>query len=83
MTRSYRKHPIIGWTTAKSEKHFKRIINKKNRLHTKKCISQDKEINNLISHSWPKDGKIYLGWDYAIKYPEMKNFFANNLSTQL
>jgi len=69
MTRSYRKTPIRGVTCAKSEKEYKKIINKalrrKNRIILKKGEPVPYIIKNEYMTKWdmPKDGKCYVPKD--------------------
>jgi len=66
MSRSYKKTPVLGNTTAKSNKPFKKIENRRRR----KNISQKLNVNNLeenvalpaekqFGNEWysPRDGK--------------------------
>ena len=62
MSRSKRKTPIMGFTTAKSEKKDKRINNRKLRRKTKVAMLSEKEILPImkeVSDPWmmQKDGK--------------------------
>jgi hypothetical protein len=65
MSKSRKKHPIGGVTTAKSEKQDKRIINRRLR-HISKQILKDNEVaaifpvKNDIMTKWDmsKDGKV-------------------------
>lgn len=69
MSRSYRKKPIMGNTTAKSEKADKRAANRKFRRKVKSqinvyidvdtiLISDLREVSNLCGFA--KDGKNYI-----------------------
>jgi hypothetical protein len=73
MSRSYKKTPIIGYTTCRSEKYDKFIWHKKCRLHERinleKLIKEDLEehcsIQNFqVSNVWlmGKDGKHYFSY---------------------
>ena len=65
MTRSKRKTPKCGVTTAESEKWNKQASHRKTRRHTRQCIAVDPEVENLPQHdrdltnpwSMDKDGK--------------------------
>lgn len=75
MSNSYKKTPVSGWTTAKSEKEDKRIWHKRMRSHTRdlcqKCETLDEEelegmifpVEHDVSDNWDmaKDGKVYHG----------------------
>lgn len=65
MSRSLKKTPISGITTAESEKEDKRLANRRHRRVTKievnkgdEVISKLKEVSNVWS--FEKDGKRYL-----------------------
>lgn len=69
MSRSYRKTPIYGWSTAESDKEFKKQYNRNHRRRSKKSIDNDEYdmlINNVhkapYADYWnsPKDGKQYF-----------------------
>lgn len=71
MSRSRKKHPIIGVTTAKSEKFDKRLINRNIRHQVKRTLNNTpiEELDNFlepkkneIMDKWSiqKDGKIYI-----------------------
>lgn len=71
MSRSYRKMPICGITTAESEKQDKQIANRRFRRNTRQLVKAGKEppfniraVSNV--YSFDKDGKQYFS---AIKYP--------------
>ncbi len=71
MSRSRNNTPIIGYTTATSDKPGKKAANKRFRRKTKIELQQGKEIftnHKRQTSSWdmPKDGKHY------IKYLELK-----------
>ena len=64
MSRSRKKHPIFGITTAQTEKVFKRLYNRGFRKATKQAIERGKEpiphIKGFASvWNGPKDGKMY------------------------
>ena len=65
MSRSRRKNPIRGNTTAESEKHSKLKANRKLRRLTKETLKNRKEVLPLlreVSDKWnfEKDGKKYV-----------------------
>lgn len=72
MSRSYKKVPICGYTTAVSDKKGKKQINKRFRLIEKKNIYDhlnndsfedfvSSDINSIPKYTYlPKDGKQYL-----------------------
>jgi len=74
MSRSYKKTPIVGTTTAETEKSAKRIWHKQLRHETKQLIKSSHNDPELledvtfpdekeVSSVWvmPKDGKKYIG----------------------
>ena len=71
MSRSYKKTPIGGWTTAKSEKKDKTLANKKaRRMYREVLDSFDIEVDESVffdkreisnNYTWAKDGKGYFG----------------------
>jgi hypothetical protein len=68
MSRSKRKTPKAGITTAKSEKEDKRFNNRRERKKVRQILHCDPEVELLphrdeISSIWSmaKDGKRYLG----------------------
>jgi hypothetical protein len=73
MSRSRRKTPITGITTANSEKWWKRKSNRRWRRAVKMALRKGKEIlpkrKETGDSSWgPKDGKVYLGTDVDDKW---------------
>ena len=68
MSRSRRKTPIVGNTTARSEKQDKRLANRRLRRKVKEVLQVEPEAVELIpdinevSSTWgfDKDGKHYL-----------------------
>lgn len=65
MSRSRRKTPICGMTTARSEKKDKRFANRKERRRVRLAIPLDpdvlphkREISNV--YTFDKDGKQYV-----------------------
>jgi hypothetical protein len=69
MSNSYRKHPIIGHTTCKSEKKDKRDANRKYRRKVrlavklkKNIIPKMREVSNI--YNFGKDTKQYLLPEY-------------------
>lgn len=76
MSRSYRKTPIMGWTTAVSEKQDKRKANRAFRRQTKTAIASNKEPPfsiRQVSDVWcfAKDGKGYCHAETIVKYPDL------------
>ena len=71
MSRSYRKTPITGTTTAKSEKKDKRIANRRYRRKCDQALRNEEEmpVLNEVSNVWEfaKDGKSYY-YDKTDKY---------------
>lgn len=74
MSRSYKKTPIIGHTTAESEKYDKKIWHRRFRHKTKDILRSMRNDPDMIddtvmpvegdvSNTWAmsKDGKSYLG----------------------
>ena len=63
MSRSFRKTPVFGNTTARSEKKSKRLANRKFRRINKKLINLDKDPKemNVVFNVWDmeKDGKHF------------------------
>lgn len=57
MSRSYRRTPITGNTTAKSEKHEKRALNKKLRKLPLYMAQNPKKVES--NWLWGKDGKAW------------------------
>lgn len=71
MSRSHRKNPFIGITTAESEKQDKQLANRRFRRNSKQLIKVGKEPHlslNEVSNIWKfdKDGKNLF---CPIKYP--------------
>ncbi|MDY4280900.1 MAG: hypothetical protein SOX56_07525 [[Pasteurella] mairii] len=71
MSRSYKKTPICGITSAESEKQDKRIANRRFRRNARQLVKIGKEppfnirvVSNV--YSFDKDGKQYFS---AMKYP--------------
>ena len=65
MSRSFNKTPIIGYTTATSDKPGKKQANKRFRRKAKVEVQQGKEfftIHKKQTTAWemPKDGKHYV-----------------------
>lgn len=69
MARSRKKNPISGVTTARSEKLWKRFVNRKLRQKARILLAKEAEIlpENVkeVSNVWdgPKDGRVYWGKD--------------------
>jgi hypothetical protein len=70
LSRSRRKTPISGITTARSEKEFKKISNHKFRARERTLVKKvlDEEIvmpertrDVVETYAGPKDGKMYFG----------------------
>jgi hypothetical protein len=64
LSRSYRRTPIFGITTSRSEKQDKAFANRRLRRKVKVCLAADNEELPLlreISNVWSfdKDGKSY------------------------
>ena len=66
MSRSYRKTPIFGTTTADSEKKDKRLANRKYRRSVRQLVDEDLNDENIpdireMSDVWSfdKDGKRF------------------------
>ena len=69
MSRSNRKSPIFGMTTATSEKSDKQMAHRAERVHSRQAISNITEIDALMittrahahsnRYSFAKDGKHY------------------------
>ena len=76
MSRSYRKTPIVGWTTAESEKQDKRKANRAFRRKSRVAIASGKEPPfsiRCVSNIWSfaKDGKGYCHAETIAKYPDL------------
>lgn len=74
MSRSRRKTPISGITTARSEKQDKRLANRRIRRRVRIALAVTPEVDLLpacreLSDPWKmaKDGK---GWFSVERYPE-------------
>jgi hypothetical protein len=70
LSRSYRRTPIFGITTSRSEKQDKRFANRRLRRKVKSCVvTGDEELPLLreVSNVWTfdKDGKAY--WSHGRK----------------
>lgn len=73
MSRSYRKTPICGNGSAKSEKWEKRYINKRLRLRTRDALRKSGDLyplKNEVKTLWDmaKDGKFYFD---KTKHPKL------------
>lgn len=72
MSRSYRKTPICGITTAASDKAFKKAEHKRARRALSACdlASDDPPADKQYGNPWgaPKDGKQ---WIDAKRFPEI------------
>ena len=64
MSRSRRKTPIVSWTTAKSEKEDKRIINRILRHKVKQTL-KTKDIDELEEYIEPKKDEIMDVWNMS------------------
>lgn len=67
MSRSRRKNPAGGVTTAKSDKEGKRADHKRYRAYAEDLVRKekyddicDRKIKECV-WNWPKDGKIWYG----------------------
>jgi hypothetical protein len=74
MTRSRKKTPIGGVTTARSEKHDKRLANRWVRRAVKQALATSVDVDVLphrrdLTNPWTmaKDGKM---WFNADRFPE-------------
>jgi len=77
MSRSYRHTPIVGNTTARTDKPGKMIANRTLRAHTRAALHFCRDYENLLmpllrelSNVWsfPKDGKHRMrkaNWRYS------------------
>lgn len=67
MTNSYRKTPIIGMTTATSDKRFKKAEHSRERSSVKVALRQARDVPNPRLFGDPclseKDGKQYYTGD--------------------
>lgn len=75
MSDSYRKTPRGGWTTAASEKHDKRIANRRFRRRARLALHGGREPPRLmreVSDVWnmDKDGKRWFGWMRGVPWWE-------------
>ncbi|MEM9998201.1 MAG: hypothetical protein AAF809_10920 [Bacteroidota bacterium] len=68
MSRSRKKTPIAGITTARSEKHDKRLANRRLRRRVRQRLAAGRDGTDLpllreVSNVWTmeKDGKVYFG----------------------
>lgn len=77
MSRSRRKTPITGNTTAESEKYDKRLANRAFRAKMKSALKKEKEpLKNKLESGYStwdfaKDGKQYLHKETLQKYPDL------------
>ena len=71
MSRSRRKTPVVGITTAKSEKDYKSAAHRQERTMAKRCLRRAEEVPGGKSFGDPwngdKDGKQWLG----DRFPEL------------
>jgi hypothetical protein len=63
MGKSYKKNPITGFTTAKSEKKDKRILNRKLRHQIKRIL--DGDLEEIEESILPTQDEIMDVWDMA------------------
>ena len=75
MSRSYKKTPICGLTTAKSEKEDKRLANRRFRRASRNLVKSNREpFYRLreVCNVWDfaKDGKMYYDKEAVKKYPK-------------
>lgn len=72
MSRSYRKTPICGMTTAASDKVFKKAEHKRARraVNARDLTLDDAPVSRAFGNPWgaPKDGKQ---WIEASRFPEI------------
>lgn len=76
MSRSYKKTPISGFTTAKSEKEDKRFANRLFRRASRNLIKANREpFYKLIEvcNIWDfaKDGRVYYDKEAVKRYPKV------------
>lgn len=76
MSRSYKKTPICGLTTAKSDKEDKRLANRLFRRASRNHIKSNREpFYRLreVCNVWDfaKDGKIYYDKEAVKRYPKV------------
>lgn len=69
MSRSRKKHPITGITTAETEKKFKQQEHSRERAAVRDALKTDKELlphPNEFGDPWdgPKDGKTIWSYDH-------------------
>ena len=76
MSRSYKKTPISGLTTAKSEKEDKRLANRLFRRTSRNCIKSNRdpfyklrEVCNIWDFA--KDGRVYYDKEAVKRYPKV------------
>ena len=71
MSKSRQKTPIAGVTTARSEKQWKRMVNRKFRHRVKQHLAKRSQVFpeklNEVVNIWdgPKDGRCRWGWDWG------------------
>lgn len=67
MSRSRRKTPIIGITTARSDKPFKVAEHRRERCAVRTALAShaDVDLNKAFGNPWnaPKDGHVWVGND--------------------
>lgn len=65
MSNSYRKTPICGWGTARSEKQWKRHCHKRQRVAERTALAalHDQIPDPTRGEFGPKDGKQYITHD--------------------
>ena len=76
MSRSYKKMPISGFTTAKSEKEDKRFANRLFRRASRNRIKSNREPFYRLREvcdvwDFAKDGKMYYDKEAVKKYPKV------------
>lgn len=76
MSRSYKKTPISGLTTAKSEKEDKRLANRLFRRASRNRIKSNqepfyklREVCNIWDFA--KDGRVYYDKEAVKRYPKV------------
>lgn len=72
MSRSMRKTPIVGFTTADSEKTDKRVANRRLRRRVRQLLDEHSDVLPHVrevfnAHDMSKDGK---GWFDPKRFPQ-------------
>ena len=76
MSRSYKKTPICGLTTAKSDKEDKRLANRLFRRASRNRIKSNRELFYRLKEvcnvwDFAKDCKIYYDKEAVKRYPKV------------